>query len=75
MFLWWGCGYWLCWGENRISACCKASLISFEEPLKLILNYFGDNICWMVGFWIWVMVVMVSIWTLVKYLVACFFLS
>ena len=47
--LWWGCGYWLCWGGNRILACCKASLISYGEALNLILNSCGDKICWVVG--------------------------
>ena len=41
-----------------ILAYCKAPLISFGEALNLILNDFGDKICQVVGFWIWVMVAM-----------------
>lgn len=41
-------------GGNKFLACCKVYLISFREALNLILNYHGDKMCWVVGFWIWV---------------------
>ena len=33
LLLWWGCGCWLCWGGNRILACCKAFLINLGEAM------------------------------------------
>ena len=60
-------------GGNRILACCKASLISFKaQALKLILNSCGDKIYWVIGFWIWVMMVILYMWSLLRYLVAFF---
>ena len=57
-----------CVGEgNRILACYKASLISLGEALNLILYSWEDKICWVVRFWIRVMVVMLYMWSLLRY--------
>ena len=47
-------------GGNRILACYKASLITFGEALNLIWNPSRDKIFWVVGFWIWVMMVIMK---------------
>jgi hypothetical protein len=33
----------------------------------------GDKFCWVLRFWIWVMLVMLYMWSLLRHLVACFF--
>ena len=42
---------------NNSWACARASLISFGMALNFYLNSLGDRICWVVGFWIWLRVV------------------
>ena len=49
-----GGGLWIVGGlcGNSSWACAKASLMSFGVALNFCLNSLGDNIWWVLGFWI-----------------------
>lgn len=65
---------WVC-GGNNVLAWSRASLINFGAVLNFSLNSCGDRICWVIGFWICVMVVMSYIYSLLRYLMEFFFCS
>ena len=66
-----GCrgGLWVMGGlcGNSIWACAKASLLSLGAVLNFCLNSLGDSIWCVLGFWIWLRVVMLYVWSLLRY--------